>query len=218
MTLGPVRRQASPVTLKMPAPMRMPSSAAYDSIVPRSRRRLWAMGAHDNLSLRPAYRRTQMKRRTKILLGLAVLIVAVIVFGVAWSRRDKDVTAVTMAKVARVDLTSKVSANGKIDAQRKVDLSANIMGQIVNLAVREGDVVKKGTFLLQIDQKQLAASAQGAAASLQALFSDRDAARANAVEAGHNFERAQKNYNDKIIPLADMERTHSLLDAANANV
>src|SRR5258706_14138849 len=123
-----------------------------------------------------------MKRRTKILIGIAVLVLAAVAFGVARSRRDKDVTPVTLAKVARRDLTSKVSANGKIDAKRKVDLSANIMGQIVNIAVREGDVVKKGAFLLQIDQKQLAASAQGAAASLQALFSDRDAARANAVE------------------------------------
>src|SRR5687768_7478370 len=39
MTLGPVSRNASPVTLKMPAPMRMPRSVAYDSRVPRSRRR-----------------------------------------------------------------------------------------------------------------------------------------------------------------------------------
>src|SRR5215467_5239198 len=144
-----------------------------------------------------------MKRRTKILLGLTVLLAAVIVFGIAWSRRDKDVTAVTLAKVTRIDLTSKVSANGKIDAQRKVDLSANIMGQIVNLAVREGDVVKKGAFLLQIDQKQLAASAQGAAASLQALFSDRDAARATAVAAQRDFQRAQANFAQKIIPVAD---------------
>src|SRR6266508_1764546 len=159
-----------------------------------------------------------MKRRTKIILGVVTLVVAALVTAGFVSRRGKDITAVTMSKIERMDLTSKVSANGKIDAKRKVDLSANVMGQIVNLAVREGDVVKKGTFLLQIDQKQLAASAQGAAASLQALFSDRDAARANATEAQRNFARAQKNYNEKIIPLADMERARSLLDAANANV
>lgn len=158
-----------------------------------------------------------MTRRTKIIIA----ILAVILAGgatVGLTRRDKNVIAVTFGKVERTDLTSKVTANGRIDAKRKVDLSANVMGQIVNLAVREGDVVKKGDFLLQIDQKQLAASAQGAAASLQALFSDRDAARANAAEAQRNFERAQKNYNEKIIPLADLERTRSALDAANANV
>src|SRR6266508_1314588 len=131
-----------------------------------------------------------MKRRTKIILGVVTLVVAALVTAGFVSRRGKDITAVTMSKIERMDLTSKVSANGKIDAKRKVDLSANVMGQIVNLAVREGDVVKKGDFLLQIDQKQLAASAQGAAASLQALFSDRDAARANATEAQRNFERA----------------------------
>jgi HlyD family secretion protein len=159
-----------------------------------------------------------MKRRTKILIGVAVIVVAAIAVGVAKSRSGRDVTPVTMARVARMDLTSKVSANGKIDAQRKVDLSANVMGQIVNLAVREGDVVKKGTFLLQIDKKQLAATAQGAVASLQALFSDRDAARANAVEAQQSFNRAQKNFEQKIIPAADLDRARAAFQSAQANV
>jgi len=159
-----------------------------------------------------------MKRRTKIILGVIALVVAALITAGFVSRRGKDVTAVTIAKVEKTDLTSKVTANGRIDAKRKVDLSANVMGQIVNLAVREGDTVKKGTFLLQIDQKQLAASAESAAASLQALFSDRDAARANLAEAERNYQRAQTNYNAKIIPLADLERTRSLLDGAQANV
>ena len=158
-----------------------------------------------------------MTRRTKIITGAAIVIVAGGAI-VGFTRRDKDVIAVTFGKVERLDLTSKVTSNGRLDAKRKVDLSANIMGQIVNLAVREGDVVKKGDFLLQIDQKQLAATAQGAAASMQALFSDRDAAAANAADAQRNFDRSQKNYNDKIIPLADMQRMKSQLDAANANV
>jgi HlyD family secretion protein len=159
-----------------------------------------------------------MKRRTKILIGIAVVVVIAVAALVWKSRQGKDVTAVTLAKVARRDLVSKVSANGKIDAKRKVDLSANVMGQIVNLAVREGDVMKKGMFLLQIDQKQLAASARGAAASLQALFSDRDASRAAAVEARQNFERAQKNYAQKIIPAAELDRARAAYDGAQANV
>jgi HlyD family secretion protein len=159
-----------------------------------------------------------MKRRTKIIIGaVAALVIVVVTVGFI-SRRGKDVTSVTLGKVERMDLTSKVSANGRIDAKRKVDLSANVMGQILNLAVREGDTVKKGDFLLQIDQKQLAASAEGAAASLQALFSDRDAARANAAESERAFLRARKNYDDKIISLAEFERARSMFDASRANV
>jgi HlyD family secretion protein len=159
-----------------------------------------------------------MKRRTKIAIGVGVLVIAGGAGAGFMSRRGKDVTAVTFAKVERTDLMSKVSANGRIDAKRKVDLSANVMGQVVNLAVREGDVVKRGEFLLQIDQKQLAASAEGAGAALRAVFSDRDAARATALAAEQDFQRAQKNYDQKISPLSDLERARSGRDSAKAAV
>ena len=159
-----------------------------------------------------------MRRRTKIIIGIAVLVVAGVLTAGFASRRGKDVTPVTFGKVQRQDLTSKVSANGRIDAKRKVDLSANVMGQVVNLAVREGDVVKKGDFLLQIDQKQLAATARSADAALQAVFSDRDAAKAMAIAAEQDLQRAQKNYDQKIIPRADLDRAQSSRDSARANV
>src|SRR5688572_14591914 len=159
-----------------------------------------------------------MKRRTKIIITVIVILaIAGITFASVRSK-GKEGTPVTFAKVELADLTSKVTANGRIDAQRKVDLSANVMGQIVNLAVREGDVVKKGDFLLQIDQKQLAASAEGAAASMRALFSDRDSARATLTEAERTFERAQSNYRQQIIPQSELDRARSGLDSARANV
>jgi len=134
------------------------------------------------------------------------------------SRRGKDITPVTYGKVTRQDLTSKVSANGRIDAKRKVDLSANVMGQVVNLAVREGDVVKKDDFLLQIDQKQLAATARSADAAVQAVFSDRDAAKAMAVAADQDYQRALKNFEQKITPRSELDRAQSSRDSARANV
>ena len=159
-----------------------------------------------------------MRRRTKVIIGIVVLVIAGVLTAGFVSRRGKDITPVTFGKVQRQDLTSKVSANGRIDAKRKVDLSANVMGQVINLAVREGDVVKKGDFLLQIDQKQLAATARSADAALQAVFSDRDAAKAMAVAADQDFQRAQKNFDQRIIPRADLDRAQSGRDSARANV
>ncbi|HEX9458946.1 MAG TPA: biotin/lipoyl-binding protein, partial [Thermoanaerobaculia bacterium] len=159
-----------------------------------------------------------MRRRTKIIIGIVVLIVAGGLTVGFVSQRGKDVTPVTFSKVQRQDLTSKVSANGRIDAKRKVDLSANVMGQVVNLAVREGDVVKKDDFLLQIDQKQLAATARSADAALQAVFSDRDASKAMAIAADQDYQRALKNFDQKIIPRADLDRAQSARDSARANV
>jgi HlyD family secretion protein len=159
-----------------------------------------------------------MKRRTKIIIFVVVVLLIGGITTASIVSKGKEGTPVTFGKVERQDLTSKVSANGQIDAQRKVDLSANVMGQIVNLAVREGDVVKKGDFLLQIDRKQLAASAQGAEASVRALFSDRDSARATLSEAQSTFERARNNFQQKIIPAAELDRARAGLDSARANV
>ena len=119
-----------------------------------------------------------MTRTKKILvIGIPVLI-AIGVAAKMVSGADKKFPVVTVQKAERTDLRSLVTANGKTEAQRKVDLSALVMGQIVNLAVREGDAVKKGDFLLQIDMTQRRATAVGAEESLKALFFDRDAARA----------------------------------------
>ena len=54
------------------------------------------------------------------------------------------VTGVQVAQVARETITAKVSANGKIQTVKKVDISANIMGQVTRLAVKEGDAVAAG--------------------------------------------------------------------------
>lgn len=159
-----------------------------------------------------------MKRSTRIAIAIAVLLAIVVALGIFMKGRNKKGIEVTVAKVETMNLTSKVSANGQIEAKRKVDLSANVMGQIVNLAVREGDVVKKGDFLLQIDQTQLAASAAGAEASLQSLFSDRAAARAAAQERLREAERARRNYEQQIIPVAEYERSRTAVESANANV
>ena len=157
-------------------------------------------------------------KKSRIIIGLVVLLAIAGIVYASVRANKKEGTPVAMAKVERTDILSKVSANGRIDAKRKVDLSAHVMGQIVNLAVREGDVVKKGDFLLQIDQKQLAASAEGAAASMRALFSDRDAARASLAEAERNYERARSNFAERIIPQAELDRARTALDSARASV
>ena len=136
-----------------------------------------------------------MKRRTKIIIAVVVLLAIAGITAASINSKSKEGTPVTFGKVERADLTSKVTANGRIDAKRKVDLSANVMGQIVNLAVREGDVVKKGDFLLQIDQKQLAASARGSrGVDARALLRPRCRARQRSPRRSATSSARSSNY------------------------
>jgi HlyD family secretion protein len=159
-----------------------------------------------------------MSKKTKIILGtLGAAVVLVVLTGVIRGR-DKNVPRVTTAKVEKMNLVAKVTANGKIQARRKVDLSALVMGQIVNLAVKEGDHVKKGQLLLQIDKAQLAAAAQGREASLAAMRHDLEAARATAAQARLDYQRAKGNFDARILSEAEYEKARSALETAEANL
>ena len=159
-----------------------------------------------------------MSKKKKIILGVVgVVVVLLVVMGLR-GRKDKDVARVTTAKVEKIDLVSKVTANGKIQARRKVDLSALVMGQIVNLAVKEGDVVDRGQLLLQIDRAQLAAQTAGRESALGAMRSDLAAARATAEQARRDFQRAKQNWDAKILSEAEYQKARSVLDTAEANL
>lgn len=159
-----------------------------------------------------------MKRRTKWILGVGAGLV-LIGGGVAtFSRREGDLPQVTTKEVVRKDLVARVTCNGRVEARKKVELSAPIAGQIVNLAVREGDRVSKGDFLLQIDRVALQASADSSKAALEALFSDRDAARANLERSRIEHDKAKASYDSGIIPEMDYERARTDFEAAQANL
>jgi len=134
-----------------------------------------------------------MSRGMKI--GLIVVALAAAAGGgIAYQSHKKKLagTEVRMEKVARRDLVSAVTASGKIEAKTSVDISADITGRIIRLAVREGDLVTKGQFLIQIDPAQYQAAvsrAQGVVSSTEATLTQ---ARANLDQAERNWHRARQ--------------------------
>jgi HlyD family secretion protein len=158
-----------------------------------------------------------MSRKLKLVLGIGVPVLLILIFVASVSRNDKNMVRVTTAKVGRTDLVSTVACNGRIQAQTKVDISSQVQGQIVNLAVREGDVVKKGDFLLQIDKAQFDASNRAQQAGLEALFAQRESDRATRAQAERDYERTRKNYEAKIAPEQEMQKAKQALDVAVAN-
>jgi HlyD family secretion protein len=157
---------------------------------------------------------TMGRKRVLWLLGIVGL--ALLSGGWVLLRRGGDATPIEVAKVGREDLQAKVTANGKVQAQKRVDVSALIAGQITRLAVKEGDRVHRGQFLLQIDQVNPRAMARGNEASMQALLRDLDSAKANAEQARADFRRADGNHRAGIIPEADFDKARTAMMAAQA--
>src|SRR5712692_3953801 len=106
--------------------------------------------------------------RKKALIAVAVIAIGAAVTAASlYFRRDKT-DVVTTEVIRSRDLDAVVSASGKIQPKRLVNISADTPGRVVNLAVNEGDKIKKGQFLLQIDPKSLRTRVDSGAASLEA--------------------------------------------------
>jgi HlyD family secretion protein len=161
-----------------------------------------------------------MSRRTK--LGLVVAIVVVAVAGVVAFRinRSKNAgTEVRLEQVSRRDLVSAVTASGKIEAKTSVDISADITGRIIDIAVREGDMVKRGQFLLQIDPAQYQAAvarAQGVVSSMEAILLQTRASRDQAQRAW-NRAKQLRELGENLIAPETAEQAQTALEVAEAN-
>src|SRR6266545_2384720 len=157
-----------------------------------------------------------MSKTWKIVLIAGAVVALLLVF--AWvSARDRRIPRVTTARAEPEDMVSKVTANGKIQAEKKVELSALVMGQIVNLAVRDGDAVKKSDFLLQIDRNRAVAEEAGSAAALAGSLAARDSARATLEQARRDADRARRNYEANILAEAEYQRAKATLETVQAD-
>jgi HlyD family secretion protein len=152
-----------------------------------------------------------MKRRRLWILGtfLAGLGVA----GVLAARRERGLP-VAVEAVARQDIQAKVSANGKIQAVKKVDVTANAIGQVTRMLVKEGDPVRVGQLLLEIDPIRSRAAAESLAAALRASAHDLEAAEAKLAQARQDFVRAEANHQAGVISQSDYEQFRTALDVA----
>ncbi|HEU4401869.1 MAG TPA: efflux RND transporter periplasmic adaptor subunit [Candidatus Polarisedimenticolia bacterium] len=150
--------------------------------------------------------------------ALGGVIAVAAIGGIIFVRRGPKPTPVQMAKVARQDLQAKVTANGKVQAQKKVDISATIPGQVTHLAVKEGDRVTRGQFLLQIDPINPRALARSAQASVAALERQLESARASLAQADADRRRAEENWHARILSEADLQRARTAFETAQAEV
>ena len=128
-----------------------------------------------------------MRKRTIYI--LAVTIVAAILVGISLARGRNQATEATIEAVQKRDLVASVTASGQVLPHTKVDVSSDITGRITRLAVKEGDLVQKGQFLLEIDPSEYRAAVERSAAAAAASRAQAAQAHANLLQAQHTYDR-----------------------------
>src|SRR6202041_1001618 len=135
-----------------------------------------------------------MKPWKKIVIGGGVVVLLAAIVGTTVYQSGKNVVTVQTGKVERQDLSSVVSASGEIKPKTYVNIGANAYGKITHLYVKEGDRVKKGQLLAQLENVQSSADVNANEASLQAAETDAIAADAGLKTSQADLQRVQADY------------------------
>ncbi|HUA14554.1 MAG TPA: efflux RND transporter periplasmic adaptor subunit [Verrucomicrobiae bacterium] len=135
-----------------------------------------------------------MKAWKKIAIGAGAVVLVAIIIGFTVHQSSKNVATVQTGKVVREDLATVVSASGEIKPKTYVNLGANAFGKITHLYVKEGDRVKRGQLVAQLENVQSSADVNANQASLQAAQTDALASDAALKTSQADLLRAQADY------------------------
>ena len=159
-----------------------------------------------------------MSKRVKWSVAGGVLLVVVAIGGLTAMKGKNKAVEVRTEQVQPRDLVASVTASGQVRPQTKVDLSSDITGKIVRLAVKEGQMVTQGQFLLQIDPQQQEAAVQRVEAALASSRAQMAQAQANLLQAKKSYERtaAIKKSNPQLISDENLEQLRTDVDVNEA--
>jgi HlyD family secretion protein len=156
--------------------------------------------------------------RKKLLIGLGIVALAAAMVYANLVYNKVEGPSVTVEAVTSRDLEAIVSASGKIRAKKQVNISADRMGRVVRLAVEEGDRVKAGQFLLQIDPRSLRTVVQRGEANLDGQRTRLQQARVAVESAQVTLKQAQDTLKRQQDLWKDKLTTREVLEQAQNQV
>ncbi len=166
------------------------------------------------------------KNYTKYIIIGAVLLLIVAIAGnkAGWFGQGKQ-QKVSVEKALKRDIIETVSASGKVQPEIEVKLSSEVSGEIVELHVKEGDVVKKGELLCKVKPDILRSGYDRAVASLNTQRAALGAARQQLKQAeasfkntAASFKRSTELFKQKVISAAEFDAARAQYYSAQANL
>lgn len=149
-----------------------------------------------------------------ILGGVAVLVVALIVIGKMKSKDEG--TEVETAAVDEITIVETVSATGKVQPEVEVKISSEVSGEIIDLPVKEGQVVKKGQLLVRINPDLYTSGLNRSVSNLSGTKAGLSQAEAQFAEAKANYDRSKTLFDKGIISRSEWDRAVSTFQVAQA--
>ncbi|HEX9984088.1 MAG TPA: efflux RND transporter periplasmic adaptor subunit [Thermoanaerobaculia bacterium] len=162
-----------------------------------------------------AERPKRSRKKLFILIGL-VLAIGVAVTAIVVSRKREQPILITTDKAFRTSLTQLVTATGKIQPEIEVKIAPEVSGEIIEIPVREGQLVQKGDLLLRIRPDSYRAQVESQQAALNSARSASAQNRAQLSKAETEYRRIQKLFESGLLSDTDRNTAKTTYDSAKA--
>lgn len=156
------------------------------------------------------------RSKKKIIMWAIVVIIFLIILSNIFKGKKEQVITVQTEKVTLRDITELVTATGRINPVYQVVITPEVTGEIVELPVKEGDVVKKGQLLIKIKSDIYVAQRDRAEANLKSAKSSLMVRKAQFDFIKSDFKRKKELYKKELINEQEMERIGSDLESFKA--
>jgi HlyD family secretion protein len=157
------------------------------------------------------------RSRKKLFIVLAVvLVLAVAASAMVVSRKREKPIPITTEKAFRTNITQLVTATGKIQPEIEVKIAPEVSGEIIEIPVREGQLVKKGDLLLRIKPDSYRAQVESQMAALNSARSASVRNRAELSKAETEYRRIQKLFEGGLLSDTDRNSAKTAYDSAKA--
>jgi HlyD family secretion protein len=149
----------------------------------------------------------------KLIISIVVLGVAGMIIMGAVAKRDSG-QAVFMEKVESGPFRDTINASGLLIPRKKVSIMSDVMGKIVELPVKEGDIVKKGQMLVRIDDRDLKSEVKRQEAGVRMAEIQVKNQEVSVATASREFNRKKRLFENKLISVEAFEQAKSSLQGA----
>ncbi|MHB1862620.1 MAG: efflux RND transporter periplasmic adaptor subunit [Gemmatimonadaceae bacterium] len=159
-----------------------------------------------------------MTKRVKLTIGGVVVLALGGIIAAAAAKKSNAGVFVRIEPVQRMNLVASVTASGQVSPHTKVDLSSDVSGKITKLAVKEGDMVTKGQFLLQIDPSLAQATVKQWEANVASAKAGQEQAKANLIQAQKAYDRSLqlKKANAQFVSAESLDQLKTAVDVNQA--
>ena len=157
-----------------------------------------------------------MTRKHWIAIGIVVLVVAFVLINLK-TKGGKEL-AVQVEEVSRKDIEMIISASGSIKPKRQIDISASSIGKVTRVAVKEGDYVEYGQFLLQIDPIQLETTVDRLEAAVESAKAGERQARYQLEQYESDLERAERLFSQEYLTDKEVKDAKTARDIGISNL